>query len=246
MWCRSSDTPSIISAYEYKFSSWPTQNMNARAVGLRAKSQLQRGLARVKMKLAMFGGRFLAVFGDTYRFVWRHSLRVNCCKRARVVSGNTTMNPTNLISIKTLLIANLIIVRSARWYHDLATHFCGSIILQVFDFGLFQESWLCLASASGIGIFNLQNTEVCLLSLRWSANNCFAESGQLLRCVQSPSPKPNWTPLVYQHIYSSCSQRSNLCLQFGFYKINVHNGTKFIQLVQQWRWNLEWLSRCGD
>jgi len=43
MWCRSSDTPSVIAAHQYMFSSWPTQIMKTRAVSLHVKSRIHLG-----------------------------------------------------------------------------------------------------------------------------------------------------------------------------------------------------------
>jgi hypothetical protein len=52
IWCRSSDSPYIIAVRENNFSSWPTQKMKTRALGLHVKRQVQLGLARVKENLA--------------------------------------------------------------------------------------------------------------------------------------------------------------------------------------------------
>jgi len=56
MLCLRSEIPSIIVVREYNFSRLSTQDMKTWAVGLHVKSQVQLGLAQVKVKLAMFGG----------------------------------------------------------------------------------------------------------------------------------------------------------------------------------------------
>ena len=87
-----------------------------------------------------------------------------------------------------------------RGYHDLATRFCWSNILQCLDCVLFQESYLCFFSASDAGNFNWKITEFCLLSLLWSARN-LGVNWTLLWCVQSPKLNANCTPMLYQNIY---------------------------------------------
>jgi len=59
VWCRNSDTPSVITARDCMFSCWPTQFIKTRFISLHVKSQVELGFSQVKIKLAMlliFGG----------------------------------------------------------------------------------------------------------------------------------------------------------------------------------------------
>ena len=157
MWCRSSDTPSIITFREYNSSNGPSHYMKTRAVSLHLNSQVQLGLSRVEKNLAMLVDNVwqsLDIY--IYWFVRIRSLRLIRYKRKIVVFCNTTLNhhkPELVQNASYHEFAFSIVL--PRVYHELAIHLCGSNFLQCVGFGVFQESSLCFDSASDTGNFNL-------------------------------------------------------------------------------------------
>ena len=159
---RSIDTPSIFAVCEYN-SPIGLRKVWRHGLYPTYKSQVQLGLARVRINLTVFSVWFWQYL-VTYIEWFLYELCVyTAAKEREFCFGTQSWHPTNISSIKMLLITKL----HYRWSCQEWTTTCPlvSVDLSSFTFLIlepFQESWLCFANASDIGKFNRQNREfVC-------------------------------------------------------------------------------------